>query len=269
MKKESMQKGFTLVELAIVMTIIGLLIGGVLKGQELIFNARAQSTIEEVQSYQAASQTFRDKHSQLPGDMANATRKLSNCTAAVGCANGNADNIIGDVPPTSGPPWQRHNFNRDQAINAAPENETMLFWKHLALSDIISGVSPIGDMNNPIWGETHPISSMGIGGYHIMTQTNNVRLWQGADYEERPIGLGHYIRLQAPISGTPLAGPGKGSISDYRAEYIDRKMDDGDTTTGNVLAMKSGWAVCKPPENTWGMQCSSTTNDCGMMFKLQ
>ena len=55
MKQMSNQKGFTLVELAIVMTIIGLLIGGVLKGQELMENARVTSTVAQVKGYEGAA----------------------------------------------------------------------------------------------------------------------------------------------------------------------------------------------------------------------
>jgi len=75
-------KGFTLVELAIVITIIGLLIGGVLKGQEMIQNARVTNTIAVSKSFQAALITFRDRFDNLPGDYLYATSKLSGCTAA-------------------------------------------------------------------------------------------------------------------------------------------------------------------------------------------
>ncbi|MCB9991587.1 MAG: prepilin-type N-terminal cleavage/methylation domain-containing protein [Rhodospirillales bacterium] len=61
------QAGFTLVELAVVMIIIGLLIGGVLKGQELIANAQITGTASAVKSIDAATTTFRDTYAALPG----------------------------------------------------------------------------------------------------------------------------------------------------------------------------------------------------------
>ena len=73
------EQGFTLVELAIVMIIIGLLIGGVLKGQQLIENAKVTATISQIKGFQAALNSFRDTYSAMPGDMRNATTRLSGC----------------------------------------------------------------------------------------------------------------------------------------------------------------------------------------------
>ena len=60
--------GFTLVELAIVMIIIGLLIAGVLKGQALIANAQVTATVAQIKSIEAATSTFRDTYASIPGD---------------------------------------------------------------------------------------------------------------------------------------------------------------------------------------------------------
>ncbi|WP_024851760.1 prepilin-type N-terminal cleavage/methylation domain-containing protein [Hydrogenovibrio kuenenii] len=76
-QKKSSQKGFTLVEMAIVLVIIGLLLGGVLKGQELIANARMKASISQIQQLTAAVYTYQDKTEYLPGDDPNATVKDS------------------------------------------------------------------------------------------------------------------------------------------------------------------------------------------------
>ena len=69
-------KGFTLVELAVVMIIIGLLVGGILKGQEMIANTQVTSTIAQIKAIDGAVGTFRDMYDAFPGDMqgANACR---------------------------------------------------------------------------------------------------------------------------------------------------------------------------------------------------
>src|SRR3989338_6112219 len=79
MTERRRQKGFTLVELAIVITIIGLLIGAVLKGQKILENARVSATITQVSSIDAAAKTFYDTYGGLPGDLANAPTRLPNC----------------------------------------------------------------------------------------------------------------------------------------------------------------------------------------------
>jgi prepilin-type N-terminal cleavage/methylation domain-containing protein len=62
------QAGFTLIEIAIVMVIIGLLIGGVLKGQEMINNAKVKRVMKQADELRAAIMTFYDKYGQYPGD---------------------------------------------------------------------------------------------------------------------------------------------------------------------------------------------------------
>lgn len=84
------QNGFTLIEIAIVLVIIGLLTGGVLKGQELIRNAQVRNTISKIDELKAAVFGFQDRYQAQPGDMANATTVIgnnaANCTWS--CGNG-------------------------------------------------------------------------------------------------------------------------------------------------------------------------------------
>ena len=62
-------EGFTLVELSIVLVIIGLIVGGVLVGQDLIAAARIRSQLSQIDKYNIAVNTFRLKYNVLPGDM--------------------------------------------------------------------------------------------------------------------------------------------------------------------------------------------------------
>ena len=92
------EAGFTLVELAIVMIIIGLLIGGILKGQELIANAQITGTASCVKGIDAATTTFRDTYAAMPGDMTNAGTRLPNCAVAPCTNTGDGNNRLALAP---------------------------------------------------------------------------------------------------------------------------------------------------------------------------
>src|SRR5690348_15917103 len=81
-------QGFTLIEIAIVLVIIGLLLGGVLKGQELITGARVRNLISQQDGVKAAFFGFQDRYRALPGDYASADTNI-NCTPACSKGNGN------------------------------------------------------------------------------------------------------------------------------------------------------------------------------------
>jgi len=68
MQKVSKESGFTLVEIAIVLVIIGLLLGGVLKGQEMIKNAEIRGVITDVSGITTALYAYRDRYNAIPGD---------------------------------------------------------------------------------------------------------------------------------------------------------------------------------------------------------
>jgi prepilin-type N-terminal cleavage/methylation domain-containing protein len=85
------QSGFTLIEIAIVLVIIGLLLGGVLKGQELITAARVRNLISNQDGVKAAYFGFLDRYRALPGDYTAAIANVPGCAA---CINGNGNGQI-------------------------------------------------------------------------------------------------------------------------------------------------------------------------------
>lgn len=83
------QRGFTLVEIAIVLVIIGLLLGGILKGQELITSARVRNLANQIEGIKAAYFGFQDRYRALPGDFNHASTQVPGASQ-----DGNGDGRI-------------------------------------------------------------------------------------------------------------------------------------------------------------------------------
>jgi prepilin-type N-terminal cleavage/methylation domain-containing protein len=137
--KGSTESGFTLVEIAIVLVIIGLLLGGILKGQEMITQAKIKNIINDFNGVTAAVNSYQDRYRAMPGD------DLTAATRWAGAVSGNGDGIIGVAP---GPTSCKYN-----AVMVAAPTTTMecnLFWWHLRLAGFVPGaVSGIGSGIQP------------------------------------------------------------------------------------------------------------------------
>jgi prepilin-type N-terminal cleavage/methylation domain-containing protein len=97
LQKKQVQHGFTLVEIAIVLVIVGLLLGAVLKGQELIFNTKIKSTYNLSRETAAALYAYQDRYRVSPGDDNNATGRFPNASPAVTNGDGNGLIVYGSI----------------------------------------------------------------------------------------------------------------------------------------------------------------------------
>ena len=121
MKKQS---GFTLIELAIVLVIIGLLLGGVLKGQELINSAKVKNMATDFKNVQVYIYGYQDKFKALPGDDGQVATHLTGATVAT---TGNVNNGVIQGA------W-------DSEIGT---DESVLFWQHVRLANLASGPTTV------------------------------------------------------------------------------------------------------------------------------
>jgi prepilin-type N-terminal cleavage/methylation domain-containing protein len=244
------KNGFTLVELAIVLMIIGLLIGGVLRGQELMNNARVNATIEQAKAYQAALVTFKDAYSALPGDMTNPGVRLPDCTTAPCNAGGDGDGLIGQMILFVG-----------AADFTGNNSEQRKFWLHLAVAHLITGIDPsVTAMTGSFgeWGKQYPAAKTGggfqVGFYSITTGDPN---W--------PNFSGHFLTLQHQ--------PGPFVLSDFsttvaQSAQLDRKMDDGMPHTGSVIGVANfdENSCVSPTTGLYNENLSATV--CNLLIKL-
>lgn len=122
------QSGFTLVEIAIVLVIIGLLLGGVLKGQELITQAKIKNVANDLSGMSAAVYGYQDRFKKFPGDDNDAaTRWLNPATVS-----GNGNGAVGAAGVAAV-------IDCSSAANAGLEN--CRFWQHLRLAGFVGGDS--------------------------------------------------------------------------------------------------------------------------------
>ncbi|MBF2735877.1 MAG: prepilin-type N-terminal cleavage/methylation domain-containing protein [Betaproteobacteria bacterium AqS2] len=91
MKATGRNEGFTLVEIAIVLVVIGLLLGGILKGQELINNAKVRSVADRQNSLKVAWFAFIDRYAGVPGDYVLAHVHI------IGAASGDGDGLLAET----------------------------------------------------------------------------------------------------------------------------------------------------------------------------
>jgi len=116
----SQQSGFTLVEIAIVLVIIGLLLGGILKGQELINSAKVKNLANDFRVIPTYIYAYQDKFKSLPGDDPQVVAHLGNTATQAGASAGNS--VINGA-------WD--------SSNAA--DESFLFWQHVRMANLAAG----------------------------------------------------------------------------------------------------------------------------------
>src|SRR5256886_9084878 len=119
------QQGFTLVEIAIVLVIIGLLLGGILKGQEMITQAKIKNVIADFSGVSAAYHGYQDRYRAIPADDPNAGTRWTTAPAAIA---GSGNGVVGGTYNNTCP-----------AVSAVAPPESCMWWDHLRPARFASG----------------------------------------------------------------------------------------------------------------------------------
>ena len=298
----SLSKAFTLIELSIVLVIIGLIVGGVLVGRDLIAAAEIRAQISQIEKYNVAVNTFKVKYNYLPGDMpasvADGFGFWGNlCDGGYGKRDNNG--LIEAPSNSPGYPVDSYSFIG---------NEPTFFWADLGNS----GVSYCGA------GSNQPCSGAGLidftflgntGCYSLGTMTRisfsslTIRYMPVAKILNNNMYIYSNGRFNYfGIMGVLKTGPVRMnfSITPSQAYNIDAKIDDSIATTGNVqasyVAYNTQELTCAPsngadctappvsyaPASDSATSCYNTTNNnystsvnggtgqnCALSFKFQ
>jgi len=236
------EKGFTLVELAVVMIIIGLLIGGVLKGQELITNARVTTTASQLEAMGAAYNGFRDQFNGLPGDLLAAQTRLPNCAAP--CNNGDGNGIISVEVGTA------------PAIAAGAGGEGTGFFLHMLAAGLITGLD---GTNGVTFGQALPTAPIG-GGYTVGDLRVAGASTGFTDGNMRP---SPYVVVNG-VAGAVAAG--SGVLTAAQAGNIDTRLDDGIPVSGTIHGQTS--AANTDCEGAAGTYAGADNQVCVIAYRL-
>ena len=218
--------------------IIGLLIGGILKGQELVESARVTSTVGQIKGMSAAINTFRDKYGVLPGDIVNPNIRIPNCNVAPCSTPGDGNGILS---ATEGANLFSQLFAADLIAQLTPDGTTgFLALNGAGLPNL--PLAPTGNNGNYLI-----VSNPGINGSVCTTSVGGA------------VTSGIYLKLQ-PRS---CAG-GQTALMPSQAYRIDNKLDDGNPTTGSAIGI-SNTGRCG---DATGYFESNATVECSLWIKL-
>jgi prepilin-type N-terminal cleavage/methylation domain-containing protein len=226
------KNGFTLIELSIVLVIIGLMVGGVLVGRDLIMAASVRAQISQIEKINQAAYAFRGQYGYLPGDIPepNASQfgfAARGTTAGTGDGNG----IIHGGYGTGG--------NGGLILNG----EAGFFWSDMTYANgknlgLIEGTFSTARMDAGAGVSVPssqvfrflPAAKIGGGNYVYISLPSFCCAYAetGGNY----IGVGKVVGSDSGGNGLVAAG-----MSVQMAHKIDSKMDDGYPQTGNVQTM--------------------------------
>ncbi len=205
------QSGFTLIEIAIVLVIIGLLLGGVMKGQELINSAKVKNLATDFKNIPVYIYGYQDKFRALPGDDGSAASHVTGATACTPAATGLCATGNGVI---------------DGAWNAtAVTSESYVFWQHVRLAGLAPGSTDTATAAGYL-----PTNTAG-GTIGLQSGTSDVAKSPIVDTAGTTAIRGSYIICSSGILGKFV-------------KQMDIQMDDGNTATGSLMATPTtGYAI--------------------------
>lgn len=231
-------RGFSLVEMAVVLAIVGLLVGGVLAGQSLLKGQRLRAVLTDATTYATAVNQFKIKYGDLPGDFPTATNVW-------GRMNSNADCVSNASVAVNGAGTGACDGNGDGFLlygsAASRSTEAEQLWRQLSLAGLIggqyTGLNGPGNANYDIRpGVNTPVGSLPNSTFWFFG-------YWGVRGDDGLFFAGDYANTM--IFGTALANdwPHGPALLGQEAFELDAKADDGSPATGSIRTLARSWQL--------------------------
>jgi prepilin-type N-terminal cleavage/methylation domain-containing protein len=255
-------RGFSLVELSIVLVIVGLLVGGILAGQNLVRSSELRSVTTDISKFTTAINAFQDRYDSLPGDLATATTYW-------GAANADATTCKTTIG--TGTQTCNGDGNGKTAEYTVTDYESFRAWQQLKNAGLIEGSYTgvrVNATNGVDLGVNSPESRIGGAGYSLFYMTN-----VGADLSWFNDTYRHIIQFGAEVGNPATTANFNPVITPPEALSIDAKSDDGRPGTGTIMTKKSssayvGNCASSASADTAVYSVSSNAPICDLVFKL-
>ena len=209
------QTGFTLVEIAIVLVIIGLLLGGILKGQEMITQAKIKNVVADFSGVSAAYYGYQDRYRAIPGDDSGAAARWTSASPAA--VNGNGNGVVAGT-------WNNAGAVCTTAV------ETCSWWHHLRQAGFVSGSGTLQPFN-AVTGQLGVQTGNGAGGATLGTDAagtggfSGLIVCSGNLPDKIAIATDTQMDDGVPISGTVRgllqATPNPATANPATATYVE------------------------------------------------
>ncbi len=255
-------QGFTLIEMAVVLTIITLVVGGITVASDLLDKSKIRSIPIHAYEYSTAIIKFQTKYSALPGDMATATSTWG--------ARDGADGLGSDCTDVASVDLLTCNGDGDGTIGrgAAEYYETFRAWQHLKNADMVKGVytgaAGGAGTQQAIPGQNIPEGDLKDTGYDIMYFEEGAA--PAANFTG--ISYNHVIHFGKEVSGNNFAHGA--AISAQEAFEVDTKVDDGTPGTGMLTvftnATHSDCASTDDPTTAIYLKANTSGEHCAFTF---